>query len=66
MIWSVSHVQVIEEIEEIMQDSPDMKAEHNPSLSDPSMISLDIQRASSPSYQNSECVETLPSYVLIP
>uniref|UniRef100_A0A8C5ESF2 Fasciculation and elongation protein zeta-2-like n=1 Tax=Gouania willdenowi TaxID=441366 RepID=A0A8C5ESF2_GOUWI len=35
--------QVIEEIEEMMQDSPDMDAEHNPSQSDLSMLSLDIQ-----------------------
>nr|XP_046254405.1 fasciculation and elongation protein zeta-2 isoform X2 [Scatophagus argus] len=44
--------QVIEEIEEMMQDSPDTEAEHNPSQSDLSMLSLDIQRAtSSPSYE---------------
>nr|XP_020464080.1 fasciculation and elongation protein zeta-2-like isoform X3 [Monopterus albus] len=48
--------QVIEEIEEMMQDSPDM--EHNPSQSDLSMLSLDIQRsASSPTYE--ERVRTL-------
>uniref|UniRef100_A0A3B4UXQ8 Fasciculation and elongation protein zeta 2a n=1 Tax=Seriola dumerili TaxID=41447 RepID=A0A3B4UXQ8_SERDU len=44
--------QVIEEIEEMMQDSPDMEAEHNPSQSDLSMLSLDVQRStSSPSYE---------------
>ncbi|KAI4811186.1 hypothetical protein KUCAC02_014103 [Chaenocephalus aceratus] len=32
--------QVIEEIEEMMQDSPDMEAGHNPSQSDLSMLSL--------------------------
>ncbi|XP_029958622.1 fasciculation and elongation protein zeta-2 isoform X2 [Salarias fasciatus] len=36
--------QVIEEIEEMMQDSPDAEAEHNPSQSDLSMLSLDIER----------------------
>ncbi|CDQ83867.1 unnamed protein product [Oncorhynchus mykiss] len=37
--------QVIEEIEEMMQDSPDLGAEKNhPSQSDLSMLSLDIQR----------------------
>ncbi|CAN9513942.1 unnamed protein product [Ophioblennius macclurei] len=36
--------QVIEEIEEMMQDSPDMEGEHNPSQSDLSMLSLDIER----------------------
>ncbi|XP_051261782.1 fasciculation and elongation protein zeta-2 isoform X2 [Dicentrarchus labrax] len=44
--------QVIEEIEEMMQDSPDMEAAHNPSQSDLSMLSLDVQRStSSPSYE---------------
>ncbi|XP_070767990.1 fasciculation and elongation protein zeta-2 [Enoplosus armatus] len=44
--------QVIEEIEEMMQDSPDREAEHNPSQSDLSMLSLDVQRStSSPSYE---------------
>ncbi|XP_070823239.1 fasciculation and elongation protein zeta-2 isoform X1 [Chaetodon trifascialis] len=44
--------QVIEEIEEMMQDSPDMEAEHNPSQSDLSMLSLDVQWAtSSPSFE---------------
>lgn len=38
--------QVIEEIEEMMQDSPDPA--HNPSQSDLSMLSLDIQRITSP------------------
>ncbi|KAM9310154.1 fasciculation and elongation protein zeta-2 [Pholidichthys leucotaenia] len=37
--------QVIEEIEEMMQDSSDMEAEHNPSQSDLSMLSLDIQQS---------------------
>ncbi|XP_024241962.1 fasciculation and elongation protein zeta-2 isoform X3 [Oncorhynchus tshawytscha] len=38
--------QVIEEIEEMMQDSPDLEAERNhPSQSDLSMLSLDIQRS---------------------
>ncbi|XP_041648950.1 fasciculation and elongation protein zeta-2 isoform X3 [Cheilinus undulatus] len=44
--------QVIEEIEEMMQDSPDTDAAHNPSQSDLSMLSLDVQRAnSSPSFE---------------
>ncbi|XP_053183551.1 fasciculation and elongation protein zeta-2 [Scomber japonicus] len=37
--------QVIEEIEEMMQDSPDMDAQQNPSQSDLSMLSLDVQRS---------------------
>ncbi|KAF7660058.1 hypothetical protein LDENG_00288580 [Lucifuga dentata] len=41
--------QVIEELEEMMQDSPDMEAEQNPSQSDLSMLSLDVQRSSSSS-----------------
>uniref|UniRef100_A0A8D2ZKI3 Fasciculation and elongation protein zeta 2a n=1 Tax=Scophthalmus maximus TaxID=52904 RepID=A0A8D2ZKI3_SCOMX len=46
--------QVIEEIEEMMQDSPDMEAEYDPSQSDLSMLSLDVQRPpSSPSYKDS-------------
>ncbi|XP_018541805.1 fasciculation and elongation protein zeta-2 isoform X2 [Lates calcarifer] len=50
--------QVIEEIEEMMQDSPDMEAAHNPSQSDLSMLSLDVQRStSSSSYE--ERVRTL-------
>ncbi|XP_059194376.1 fasciculation and elongation protein zeta-2 isoform X2 [Centropristis striata] len=44
--------QVIEEIEEMMQDSPDMEAGHNPSQSDLSMLSLDVQRTTrSPSFE---------------
>ncbi|KAL7394323.1 hypothetical protein ABVT39_024225 [Epinephelus coioides] len=44
--------QVIEEIEEMMQDSPDMEAGHNPSQSDLSMLSLDVQRSTrSPTYE---------------
>ncbi|XP_044062980.1 fasciculation and elongation protein zeta-2 isoform X2 [Siniperca chuatsi] len=44
--------QVIEEIEEMMQDSPDREAEHDPSQSDLSMLSLDVQRSTrSPSYE---------------
>lgn len=47
---------MIEEIEEMMQDSPDMEPENNPSQSDLSMMSMDVQRAaSSPSYEKSEC-----------
>ncbi|XP_040923585.1 fasciculation and elongation protein zeta-2 isoform X2 [Betta splendens] len=38
--------QVIEEIEEMMQDSPDVEAQHNPSQSDLSMLSLDVQQTS--------------------
>lgn len=41
--------QVIEEIEEMMQESPD--AAHNPSQSDLSMLSMDIQRITSPHYK---------------
>ncbi|KAM7382666.1 hypothetical protein PAMP_002388 [Pampus punctatissimus] len=49
--------QVIEEIEEMMQDSPDLEAEQNPSQSDLSMLSLDIQRSyTNPGYEDSECV----------
>ncbi|XP_026225694.1 fasciculation and elongation protein zeta-2 isoform X2 [Anabas testudineus] len=45
--------QVIEEIEEMMQDSPDAEAQHNPSQSDLSMLSLDVQRSSSsPGYED--------------
>ncbi|XP_030606474.1 fasciculation and elongation protein zeta-2 isoform X2 [Archocentrus centrarchus] len=44
--------QVIEEIEEMMQDSPEMEAEHNPSQSDLSMLSLDVQQHNScPDYE---------------
>ncbi|XP_034552903.1 fasciculation and elongation protein zeta-2 isoform X2 [Notolabrus celidotus] len=44
--------QVIEEIEEMMQDSPETEAAHNPSQSDLSMLSLDVHRAtSSPSFE---------------
>ncbi|XP_042346270.1 fasciculation and elongation protein zeta-2 isoform X2 [Plectropomus leopardus] len=44
--------QVIEEIEEMMQDSPDMEAGHNPSQSDLSMLSLDVQRSTrSPTFE---------------
>ncbi|KAK2844349.1 hypothetical protein Q5P01_011008 [Channa striata] len=50
--------QVIEEIEEMMQDSPDMEAANNPSQSDLSMLSVDVQRPTrSPSYE--ERVRTL-------
>ncbi|MEQ2286763.1 Fasciculation and elongation protein zeta-2 [Ameca splendens] len=45
----VTAEQVIEEIEEMMQDSPD--AERNPSQSDLSMLSVDIQR-SSPGFED--------------
>ncbi|XP_041758146.1 fasciculation and elongation protein zeta-2 isoform X4 [Coregonus clupeaformis] len=56
--------QVIEEIEEMMQDSPDLEAEQNhPSQSDLSMLSLDIQLSSTnPSYEERErtlCVAEL-------
>lgn len=55
-------MQVIEEIEEMMQDSPEMEAEHNPSQSDLSMLSLDVQQHNScPDYEESEC----PLYVTI-
>lgn len=40
----------------MMQDSPDMDAEHNPSQSDLSMLSLDVHRTSSNhDYEESEC-----------
>ncbi|KAM6909694.1 fasciculation and elongation protein zeta-2 [Xenentodon cancila] len=39
----VTAEQVIEEIEEMMRDSSDMEAECNPSQSDLSMVSLDVQ-----------------------
>lgn len=48
-----SSVQVIEEIEEMMQDSPDAEEERNPSQSDLSMLSVDIRR-SSPGFEDSE------------
>ncbi|CAB1333663.1 unnamed protein product, partial [Coregonus sp. 'balchen'] len=56
--------QVIEEIEEMMQDSPDLEAEQNhPSQSDLSMLSLDIQLSSTNhSYEERErtlCVAEL-------
>ncbi|XP_072317126.1 fasciculation and elongation protein zeta-2 isoform X2 [Eucyclogobius newberryi] len=41
--------QVIEEIEEMMQDSPDIA--HNPSQSDLSMLSVDVQHIASPHYE---------------
>uniref|UniRef100_A0A1A7WXW1 Fasciculation and elongation protein zeta 2 (Zygin II) n=1 Tax=Iconisemion striatum TaxID=60296 RepID=A0A1A7WXW1_9TELE len=47
----VTAEQVIEEIEEMMQDSPDMNAEHNPSQSDLSMLSLDVH-LSSPGFED--------------
>lgn len=47
-------VQVIEEIEEMMQDSPDADAQHRPSRSDLSTLSLDVQ-LSSPGFEDSEC-----------
>ncbi|XP_057691113.1 fasciculation and elongation protein zeta-2 isoform X1 [Corythoichthys intestinalis] len=44
--------QVIEEIEEMMQDSSDFEAQHNPSQADLSMLSVDVQRPTrSPSYE---------------
>ncbi|XP_054478190.1 fasciculation and elongation protein zeta-2 [Anoplopoma fimbria] len=50
--------QVIEEIEEMMQDSPDIEEGPNPSQSDLSMLSLDVQRSTRrPSYESS--VKTL-------
>ncbi|XP_023186595.1 fasciculation and elongation protein zeta-2-like isoform X2 [Xiphophorus maculatus] len=49
----VTAEQVIEEIEEMMQDSPDAEAERNPSQSDLSMLSVDIRR-SSPGFEDSE------------
>lgn len=49
-------MQVIEEIEEMMQDSPDVEAQRNPSQSDLSMLSLDVQRpTSSHHHEDSEC-----------
>ncbi|XP_014865998.1 PREDICTED: fasciculation and elongation protein zeta-2-like isoform X4 [Poecilia mexicana] len=47
----VTAEQVIEEIEEMMQDSPDAEAERNPSQSDLSMLSVDIRR-SSPGFED--------------
>ncbi|KAM4735137.1 fasciculation and elongation protein zeta-2 isoform 2-T2 [Anableps anableps] len=47
----VTAEQVIEEIEEMMQDSPDAEAERNPSQSDLSMLSVDIQW-SSPGFED--------------
>ncbi|XP_027867879.1 fasciculation and elongation protein zeta-2 isoform X4 [Xiphophorus couchianus] len=47
----VTAEQVIEEIEEMMQDSPDAEAERNPSQSDLSMLSVDIRR-SSPGFEH--------------
>ncbi|XP_061633215.1 fasciculation and elongation protein zeta-2 isoform X2 [Phyllopteryx taeniolatus] len=48
--------QVIEELEEMMQDSPDLEAERDPSQSDSSRISLDAQRPGrSRSYEERVC-----------
>ncbi|XP_043972395.1 fasciculation and elongation protein zeta-2 isoform X2 [Gambusia affinis] len=47
----VTAEQVIEEIEEMMQDSPDAEEERNPSQSDLSMLSVDIRR-SSPGFED--------------
>ncbi|XP_014914883.1 fasciculation and elongation protein zeta-2-like isoform X1 [Poecilia latipinna] len=47
----VTAEQVIEEIEEMMQDSPDAEAERNPSQSDLSMLSVNIRR-SSPGFED--------------
>ena len=54
LLRCVGHFQVIEEIEEMMRDSPDMEAEQNPSQSDLSMVSLDVQQAAS--YEKGECL----------
>ncbi|XP_037836207.1 LOW QUALITY PROTEIN: fasciculation and elongation protein zeta-2 [Kryptolebias marmoratus] len=49
----VTAEQVIEEIEEMMQDSPDVDAEHNPSQSDLSMLSLSLDiQLSSPGFED--------------
>lgn len=49
-------VQVIEEIEEMMQDSPDFESQQNPSQSDLSMLSMDVQRFSTNTgCKDSEC-----------
>ncbi|XP_041843590.1 fasciculation and elongation protein zeta-2 isoform X1 [Melanotaenia boesemani] len=50
----VTAEQVIEEIEEMMQDSSDVEADPNPSQSDLSMFSLDIHQTS-PGFEESEC-----------
>lgn len=66
--------QVIEEIEEMMQESPD--AAHNPSQSDLSMLSMDVQRITSPhvfqavstrrpSYEFSEHLTTFELKIII-
>lgn len=61
-----SSVQVIEEIEEMMQDSPDVEGHHNPSQSDLSMLSLDVQwSTSSPSYEESECARIKTNMISI-
>lgn len=49
-------VQVIEEIEEMMEDSPDTDAGADLSQSDRSTLLLDVQRSTgSPGYESSEC-----------
>ncbi|XP_031432036.1 fasciculation and elongation protein zeta-2 isoform X2 [Clupea harengus] len=50
--------QVIEEIEEMMQESPDLDAEQNPSQSDLSLLSLELHRSST-SHSYEERVRTL-------
>nr|XP_015831405.2 fasciculation and elongation protein zeta-2 isoform X2 [Nothobranchius furzeri] len=55
----VTAEQVIEEIEEMMQDSPDMNTEHNPSQSDLSMLSLDVH-PSSPGFEDRLRALSLP------
>lgn len=52
-------VQVIEEIEEMMQDSPDPEDDESPSQSDLSMLSQDLgalrRSGSNTSYEDREC-----------
>ncbi|XP_030641186.1 fasciculation and elongation protein zeta-2 [Chanos chanos] len=50
--------QVIEEIEEMMQESPDMEAGQDPSQSDLSLLSLEIQRSST-SHSHEDRVKNL-------
>lgn len=51
-----SFVQVIEEIEEIMQDSSDVEVEHRPSRSGLHTLCADIRRAAgSPGFEKGEC-----------
>lgn len=53
-------MQVIEEIEEIMQDSSEVEVEHRPSRSGVSTMSADLRRVpSGPGFEKGECDRSL-------